>query len=486
MSDFSIQAFYKKEVPTSSVVAPTKKHPQDDGFTQAEVEAGNNPLDRRWDPSDEYHQVCIANIQPGPALIRFTGRIVNYTPAFLDSKNTYTRPAHQLIVKDDTGAIAVKLVPIGIPVSLLLIGQLVTVWASWTGTSANTNQGNIPFVTMYTPINSADIGTKQFIQFITDTPTTQNIARVPLDYERDDPNARPLPNLMTLGQYLKTGHDTAAAIRLIVCVKSLGSRKRVTINDRREAELVEDDKANSAKLWKPNDTILLLTSPKFSPPRETKPPKPAGVGLTYNTLIDVDPDFPDGNWLQQWVKNRVKKECICIPFPKDVWNAEVAVHGPIRPLFTLSEVDEFARADPAMDFTGKLCGVPLYANHSSATCKNCMTEKTLVLNPRVMGILVDETGCIAQGKLVWSEEAWGELFFPADVSTAVAASVLGEADSPADITRPPPSSSKWMDILQMDTARLRLLEEQMLYARFTLTFGWSPFVERLCVLGVEW
>ncbi|KAL3305457.1 nucleic acid-binding protein [Colletotrichum asianum] len=511
MSDFSIQAFYKKEVPTSSVVAPTKKHPQDDGFTQAEVEAGNNPLDRRWDPSDEYHQVCIANIQPGPALIRFTGRIVNYTPAFLDSKNTYTRPAHQLIVKDDTGAIAVKLVPIGIPVSLLLIGQLVTVWASWTGTSANTNQGNIPFVTMYTPINSADIGTKQFIQFITDTPTTQNIARVPLDYERDDPNARPLPNLMTLGQYLKTGHDTAAAIRLIVCVKSIGSRKRVTINDRREAELVEvtDDKANSAKLWKPNDTILLLTSPKFSPPRETKPPKPAGVGLTYNTLIDVDPDFPDGNWLHQWVKNRVKKECICIPFPKDVWNAEVAVHGPIRPLFTLSEVDEFARADPAMDFTGKLCltvlgldllglyrrkmlccieccGVPLHANHSSATCKNCMTEKTLVLNPRVMGILVDETGCIAQGKLVWSEEAWGELFFPTDVSTAVAASVLGEADSPADITRPPPSSSKWMDILQMDTARLRLLEEQMLYARFTLTFGWSPFVERLCVLGVEW
>ncbi|KAJ0286316.1 hypothetical protein CBS470a_005924 [Colletotrichum nupharicola] len=364
---------------------------------------------------------------------------------------------------------------------------------------------------MYTPINPADVGTKQFIRFITDTPTTQNIARVPLDYERDDPNARPLPNLMTLGQYLKTGHDTAAAIRLIVCVKSIGSRKRVTINDRREAELVEvtDDKANSAKLWKPNDTVLLLTSPKFNPPRETKPPKPAGVGLTYNTLIDVDPDFPDGNWLHQWVKNRAKKECVCIPFPKDVWNTEVAVHGPIRPLFTFAEVDEFARADPAMDFTGKLCltvlgldllglyrrkmlccieccGVPLYANHSSATCKNCMTEKTLVLNPRVMGILVDETGCIAQGKLVWSEEAWGELFFPADVNTAVAASVVGEADSPADITRPPPSSSKWMDILQMDTARLRLLEEQMLYARFTLTFGWSPFVERLCVLGVEW
>lgn len=55
------------------------------------------------------------------------------------------------------------------------------------------------------------------------------------------------------------------------------------------------------------------------------------------------------------MKNRVKKECICIPFPKDVWDAEVAVHGPIRPLFTLAEVDEFARADPAMDFTGKLC-----------------------------------------------------------------------------------------------------------------------------------
>ncbi|KAF9882057.1 hypothetical protein CkaCkLH20_00093 [Colletotrichum karsti] len=513
MAGYSIQAFYKKEVlptPAAAACSPTKRHAaQDDGFTQAEVDAGNNPLDRQWNPSEKYHDILIDNIQPGPALVCFTGRIVNYAPAFLDSKNVYSRPAHQLVVKDDTGAITVKLVPIGIPVSYLVIGQLVTIWASWAGAAASSHHGSIPFVTMYTPINPADVGTKQFIQFIPDTPDTQNLYRVPLEHELDEEKPRkPLPGLMTLGQYLKTGHDTRGS-RIIVCVKSIGSRKRIPVQDgTREAELLEvtEDKANSARLWKPNETILLFTNPKFVAPRDTKPyPTPPGIGLSYNTLVDVDPAFPDGDWLRQWVKGRVKKESVYIPFPQDVWDVEDAVHGPIRPLFTLAEVDDFARTDPATDFTGKLsltilgidllghyrrkmlccvecCGVPLYANHPSATCKNCMKERSLVLNPRVMGVLVDETGCIAQGKLVWSEQAWGELFFPAAASDTGVEGGLETSPHPY----PPSSPAPWTGILALDTSGLRTLEEQMLYSRFTLTFGWSPFVERLCVLGVEW
>ncbi|KAF6826749.1 nucleic acid-binding protein [Colletotrichum plurivorum] len=502
MSGLSIQAFYKKELLQSPRKASaSSKHLQDDGFTKKEVEARNNPLDRPWTPLEEYREVCIAHIEPGPGLIRFNGRIVNYSAAFLDSKNIYSRPAHQLIVKDDTGAISVKLVPIGIPVSHLIIGQLVTVWASWTGAASNSQQGGIPFVSLYTPVNPIDVGTKQFIQFVPETPDAQSQCRVPLEYESNGPNPKPLPGLMTLGQYLKTGHDTRGS-RILVCVKSIGSRKRIMVHDHtREAELVEvtvwddtatcvltlwEDKANSASLWRPNGTILLLTSPKFIAPRQPTPTSsPAGIGLSYNTLVDVDPDFTDADWLRNWVKDTAKKESIYIPFPKDVWNAQEAVHGPLRPLFTLAEVDDFARTDPATDFTGKLsliilgmdllglhrrkmlcciecCGVPLYANHPSATCKNCMKKKELVLNPRVMGVLADETGCIAQGKLVWSEQACSELFFP---STA--------ADSASSATNPsyPSSSASWTELVGMETVGLRMIEEQMMYARFTLIFG---------------
>ncbi|OHW94548.1 nucleic acid-binding protein [Colletotrichum incanum] len=370
MSALPIQSFYKKEPPTLPKNAPAVGLPlKDDGFTQAEINAGHNPLDRPWNPSEDYGEVCIGDIQPGPTRIRFTGRIVNYAPALLDYKNTYNRPTHQLIVTDDTGAIGVRLIPIGIPVSLLVIGQLVTVWASWAGTAAGSNHGNIPFVTMYTTINPADVGTKQFIQFLPDTPENQRLCRAPLEYDDHGQQPKLLPGLMTLGQYLKTGHDTRGA-RIIVCIKSIGACKRIIMQGRtKEAELLEvsvyddtascvltlwEDKANSAKLWKPNETILLLTSPKFLPPRDTQPMhSSARISLNYNTLVDVDPNFQDANWLREWVANRVKKEGVYVPFPKGIWNTE-AVHGPVRPLFTLAEVDDFARADPATDFTGKL------------------------------------------------------------------------------------------------------------------------------------
>lgn len=112
-----------------------------------------------------------------------------------------------------------------------------------------------------------------------------------------------------------------------------------------------------------------------------------------------------------------------------------------------------------------------------------MNERSLVLNPRVMGILADETGCIAEGKLVWSEQAWSELFFPAGSGIGGGG---GRGGGEPETTPRPFTSGPWTHVLSMDTIGLRRLEEQMLYSRFALTFGWSPFVERLCVLGIEW
>ncbi|KAK1488259.1 hypothetical protein CCUS01_14734 [Colletotrichum cuscutae] len=512
MSAPSIQAFYQREVPATPQDASRDRtgFPRADGFTQAEVESGHDPLGRIWNPSEEYSEVHIGQIEPGPNRICFTGRVVNYAPALLDSKNNYNRPAHQLIIVDGTGAIAVKVVPIGIPASLLVIGQLVTIWATWVGSTGGSHHTSIPYVTTWTPINPTNVGSKQFLQFLPDTIENQQLYRMPLECDRGKQDPKPLPGLMTLCQYLKMGHEIAGA-RIVVCVKSIGSRKRVkSRNNPREFELLEvtvwddtasclltlwEDKANSARFWKPNKTMLLFTSPKFVPPSDNKSlPLSASIGLDHNTLIDIDPNFQDANWLRQWVKKSVKKESVYVPFPNDIWNAEEAIHGPVRALFTLGEVDDFARADPASDFTGKLnltilgidllglhrrkmlcciecCGVPLYANQTSANCKNCLQKKSLVLNPRIMGILADETGCVAQGKLVWSDQAWSELFFPAfEPSDMVNAEpeVAGEAKKFPSWPHPVAS---WEEVTLKDASRLRVLEEQMLYARFTLTFG---------------
>ncbi|TDZ27302.1 hypothetical protein C8035_v010550 [Colletotrichum spinosum] len=185
-----------------------------------------------------------------------------------------------------------------------------------------------------------------------------------------------------------------------------------------------EDKISSAQLWRPNETILLVTNPKLVAHSNKLRPMPPRIGLDYSSLVDVDPEFSDATWLRDWVANRVKQEAVYIPFPEGIWDAKEAVNGPVRALFTLAEVDEFARSDPPTDFTGKLsliilgmdllnlyrekkiccivcCGVPLYANQPTATCKNCIKQQRLVPNPRIMGTLADETGCIAQGKLIW-------------------------------------------------------------------------------------
>lgn len=120
------------------------------------------------------------------------------------------------------------------------------------------------------------------------------------------------------------------------------------------------------------------------------------------------------------------------------------------------------------------CGVPLYANTLLATCGHCGQRRQLSVNPRLVGRLVDESGSLAGGKLVWSDPAWTQLF-------------SREAEWPADDGNggPPPEQS-WTHLAALDTQALGNVEEQLRHSRVTLTFGWSAELDRLCVLGVEW
>lgn len=103
------------------------------------------------------------------------------------------------------------------------------------------------------------------------------------------------------------------------------------------------------------------------------------------------------------------------------------------------------------------CGVPIYGTTLHSKCKNCNADVTLSLNPKVIGPLVDESGQIAAGKLLWWDGAWEDLF-GREVERLVGLSV-GE---------------------------LRLLEQRMCWLRFT--FVWyvdESQVLLLCSLKVN-
>lgn len=95
------------------------------------------------------------------------------------------------------------------------------------------------------------------------------------------------------------------------------------------------------------------------------------------------------------------------------------------------------------------------------------------MNPRIVGSMVDESGTIVAGKLVWRDDAWTQLLFR---DTTIHSEVEDD-----NLVR-----QSWEDLAAFDNDSLRVLEEQLLYSRFTLTFGWSSKLERLCILGVEW
>ena len=73
-----------------------------------------------------------------------------------------------------------------------------------------------------------------------------------------------------------------------------------------------------------------------------------------------------------------------------------------------------------------------------------------------VGTLVDETGTIACGKLIWSPEAWEQL--------------LGR--SPEELAQCEPEVLKYM-------------EHRLLFLRYSLLFGWSQDTGKLVICQVR-
>jgi hypothetical protein len=91
----------------------------------------------------------------------------------------------------------------------------------------------------------------------------------------------------------------------------------------------------------------------------------------------------------------------------------------------------------------------------TSECVNCSKQVKMYLNPKIVGLLLDETGCIAAGKLLWSPRAW-EIFFDRTIK---------------EVTEMTLDEAKWF-------------EQRVLFMRLHLVFGWETSVGRLAVLGV--
>jgi hypothetical protein len=93
------------------------------------------------------------------------------------------------------------------------------------------------------------------------------------------------------------------------------------------------------------------------------------------------------------------------------------------------------------------CSQPFYTSqpHATPTCPKCQGDlPTLRLNPHIIGPLLDETGSIASGSLIWSDAAWTQL--------------LGRTAE---------------ELAGSKMEQLRYMEERMRWLRITLLMGWG-------------
>ncbi|KAB8290828.1 hypothetical protein EYC80_008465 [Monilinia laxa] len=430
----------------------------------------------------------------GPKAVTFVGRVVNFATVMgRSAKQPRARGWHYVGVK-------LYFVNQSYPLKL---GQLLSIWTAFISDASKADgastTGILVSANLFPGRNTSD-----HVMIHTHSGAS-DIYRIPLGYTKGEP----LAGLMTIEAYLNGGYDGVVGAKLLICVKSIGARKKIIKKDGGESFLIDvilfdhtgevkmkcwGDLIESVKEWQPGKTIFLLSNPLHKLDYGGK----GVLNFGRHTMVDVEPDFPDAQWLKRWAGGLMRKESVGIVFPDDIWGekeVEEAIYGPRTALFGLRDVDEWVRDEAREVFTGwisvvflemallrnwrrnmlmctECCGIPIYNNTPHIPCPHCSKPLTLSMNPKIIGTLVDETGCIAAGKLIWSENAWKEL--------------LGRSVQ---------------DLCQMACEEIRLLECRIVGLRLSLCFGWAGDEAgdvlggdsrgvggvggRLCVLGVR-
>ena len=162
--------------------------------------------------------------------------------------------------------------------------------------------------------------------------------------------------------------------------------------------------SESASTWQPCHTVLLIANPGWYIDRTAK------LSLNANTQLYVNPNMADARYIRALAQRLTKSEHVNPPFPSEIFDINEAENAAVKPLFKLSEIDEFARANPRekaigyisvlitqlhivtnykrqMLMSSECCGVPIFASSLKAKCRQCEKEHTLRINPRIVSYL---------------------------------------------------------------------------------------------------
>ncbi|CAO2655143.1 Nn.00g102070.m01.CDS01 [Neocucurbitaria sp. VM-36] len=407
-----------------------------DGFTAEEVQSALLPTRasalNAWTPTLDYEEADLGSLEPAPRHLTLMGRIVNFYDTAKPSKShRAAQGCLRIMLADDTGVLTVRLWYANTQYKVRL-GQLVTLWTVHISNSSDHNSLAPSTASLFTSIFPEGERNCHFMVHENSDDGTQ--FRRPFNCR----DSKALPGLMTLKSFTDGGYDVEEP-KLLVCVKSIGARKRYLNRNGTTSELISlgifDDTADasltlygglcdSASSFQPSQTVLLISNPGW------RIDKTAKLSLNGHSRVDIDPDLGDARRLRALAVRLTKKEHVNPPFPDiDVSGFETAA---VRPLYTLADVDDFARSNPTENLLGYLsvvmtqldivtpfkrnmlmsnecCGIPVFANSVTATCKQCDKVVALRINPRILGPIIDETGQISTGKLIFSPSAWAQL-----------------------------------------------------------------------------
>ncbi|CAL8575583.1 hypothetical protein XPA_001498 [Xanthoria parietina] len=316
----SIQSFFQPETPsTQPAVADLEE--DGNGFTTTEVKAFLYSTPHAWKPRIQYEDVQIGKLAPGPRCVHLVARVVNfYDPP--TSTSNLPHPAKRclnVLVRDDTGMIKVKLWYLKVDYQLRL-GQLVSVWTTLISGAETSRSVSITVQNAACTLDIFPERDSSCYFMVQADEDDRTLPTTPLGYCRD----KQLPGLMTLMGFVEGGHDTAMA-RVLLCVKSIGGRKKFTnkkgvvvdvvhvmvFDDTCEATLALHGRiAKSAADWKASYTILLLSNPGL---RSDKRPT---LSINANTYADVDPCMGEAEWLRAFAQRLMTREVVNVPFPE--------------------------------------------------------------------------------------------------------------------------------------------------------------------------
>ncbi|TIA63010.1 hypothetical protein D6C77_02415 [Aureobasidium pullulans] len=488
----SIQSFFSTRTSPTKVIPPESSPVPGDGFTAEELDNALLPVRQdNWTPRGVYDEYEIDALMFGLNRVKIVGRLVN----IFESSHTTKLPkglggSVHLVIKDDTGAVTVSIrfvvystthtnrskirLSYTLPPTELRLGRLVAVWATYV---ANGDRGSFPCAVAPLYIKIFPEKDKSCRIRVLEGAEFANLCRKPLNYQ---------PTLMSLKAFARGGSEVIDA-KILVVVKSVSARKRVTKKDGTEAYvtrvvLMDDTEEATLSLWdttsttpndwQPSHTALLISSPSLNVSHKN------WLALASDTFVDADPCIPEAERLRGFAGRKVKREHINPTFPYEEYALWSIIKPNERVLYSLADVDDRARENPGEIFEGYLsmmimdlnmttlrqqnmlmcnecCGIPIYANAKVAKCKHCESQVSLRVNPRLIGKLVDESGCITSGKLVLSDHAWTRL--------------LGRSAQ---------------ELIESSASTLKSVEHRMLHIRITLRFWWSEEVGKLVISEV--